>query len=57
MKKEDKWRTERWKRERDYEIVTTLIRKFKDESGMGWTQYTVKIKNKKKSVRNLHHKI
>lgn len=49
MKKEDKWRTERWKRERDYEIVTTLIRKFKDEKGMGWTQYTVKVKNKRNS--------
>ena len=33
---------------KDYEIVTTLIRKYKDENGMGWTQYTVKIKSKKK---------
>jgi len=31
-----------------YEIVTTLIRKYKDEDGMGWTQYTVKIKSKKR---------
>ena len=30
------------------EIVTTLIRKYKDENGMGWTQYTVKIKSKKR---------
>ena len=31
-----------------FEIVTTLIRKYKDENGMGGTQYTVKIKSKKK---------
>ena len=31
-----------------FEIVTTLIRKYKDENGMGWTQYTVKIKSKKR---------
>ena len=31
-----------------YEIVTTLIRKYKDEKGMGWTQYTVKVKSKNK---------
>ena len=30
---------------KNYEIVTTLKRRYKDEYGMGWTQYTVKIKN------------
>jgi hypothetical protein len=30
-----------------FEIVTTLIRKYKDEHGMKWTQYTVKIREKK----------
>jgi len=29
-----------------FEIVTTLIRKYKDEHGMKWTQYTVKIREK-----------
>ena len=31
-----------------YEIVTTLKRRYVDEDGMKWTQYTVKIKSKKR---------
>ena len=31
-----------------YEIVTTLKRRYVDEDGMGWTQYTVKVRSKKK---------
>ena len=30
---------------KNYEIVTTLKRRYVDEDGMKWTQYTVKIKN------------
>ena len=39
-----------------FEIVTTLIRKYKDENGMGWTQYTVKIRNKPKEKRSSSHR-
>jgi len=31
-----------------FEIVETCKRRYKDEYGMGWTQYTVKIKSKKR---------
>ena len=30
---------------KNYEIVTTGKRRYVDEDGMKWTQYTVKIKN------------
>ena len=39
-----------------FEIVTTLIRKYKDENGMGWTQYTVKIRNKSGEKRSSSHR-
>ena len=34
--------------DKDYELVTTSTRKYVDEDGMKWTQWTIRIKNKKR---------